>query len=324
MPWYYYLLPKLTRSQQMRVVKAPPDPDSDDDVPPLAKRSALHTETINIWSHLIPWVLYQYNTWMVFFGQGSTFLLDYPTRAAHFAATGGGEPGGGAAAAGAGAWWTNKDVGVLYALTALQQSVMLFSACAHAFHPISRRTSRVMWSLDYAGIALAIAGAGASLTWAASACVAEAGVVSPTAAQVAWLAGQAVLLSVILPLVARPEPGVRGHVSLGLHALVSWAIALCLSFFGAWHAFHEFQGIEPFWAGVRASIYAALWIVAGCAFFFGRLPDRWLEKWFADPPLIGHSHQLWHVCVAAGCHFVLLSSAHLSTAMPAIREQCRA
>ena len=68
MPWYYYLLPKLTRQQQMRVVKAPPDPDSDDELPALARRSALHTETINIWSHLIPWVLYQYNTYLVFFG----------------------------------------------------------------------------------------------------------------------------------------------------------------------------------------------------------------------------------------------------------------
>ena len=130
------------------------DGDSSDD-DGVAHRAALHTETINIWSHLLPWLLMQYNTWAVFAGapgcsSASRVLCAPGWRPVGFAYPQRRGPGG-------------ADTAVLWALTSVQQSVMLFSALAHAFHPVSRGVCRVVWSLDYAGIALAIGGSGAML-----------------------------------------------------------------------------------------------------------------------------------------------------------------
>lgn len=251
----------------------------------------LHSETANVWTHLVPYVAQQYFIVQV-------LIVGNPTWAGFDRVPV--------------AQLRTADHVLLTALVLVNSFVCLFSAACHMWYAKSRDWFHAMVFLDRLGISTSAVSAGTILTWASTACRTPAWQYGTAAAQAAaFLASVALLFRFNR---ARYEK--MWYTALVVIATFSWTLAFSQSHSGS--ISHEDHPLLA--AGSQSMVTAATCVVCGLFFFFARLPERLAPPGTFD--LIGHSHQIWHLWVAVAMFYVLRGASQLAHGLPGILESC--
>ncbi|KAM0828130.1 hypothetical protein ACQ4PT_067749 [Festuca glaucescens] len=163
---------------------------------------------------------------------------------------------------------------------------MSMSAAAHLLASHSRHFSRLLWQLDYAGIAVMMV----SFYFPPIYYI----FLGSTAAQIAYLSvvtllGVLVVAALLAP--ARSSPQLR-HLRAGLFASLG-----LLGVVPALHALWLNWGHPECYLALSLVLAMGILNAVGAGFYVARVPERWHPGAF---DCVGHSHQIFHVLVLVG------------------------
>ncbi|ORZ38244.1 hemolysin-III related-domain-containing protein [Catenaria anguillulae PL171] len=221
--------------------------------------TALHNETGNIWTHLVPIPVFFYFTFFC------TSLFS--------------------------PLWPDRLVLALYLLSAIK--CFACSSMFHACYCINHAVYMQFGCLDYQGISVLISGGAVALTYAAMYAAA------PQYAWIKLLAMAGAAGISLVGIVGPKFPiwhtavfrarRTAIYVSAGLLGTVTPI---------AWLVFVD-GGVPTYanlWWGTNGWKVVVAALVFGVSVYVGKLPERW---WPGAFDLVGHSHQWWHVAVVA-------------------------
>ena len=226
----------------------------------------MHTQTWNIWTHLIGFVFFVLLTISVFcFRDNITHLFEEKVTISDLP-------------------WEEQVVVSLFFLGAM---TCLF--CSTTYHTLANHSEKIysLWSrLDYSGIAFLITGSHIPAYYYSFYCWPVSRVLHITAISVLCVG------CIIISLREKfNKPKYRGlrfavFVSFGLYGVIP-VIQVWL----------EKGFIEPYWSFLIGIVTMAIMYIAGGSLYVFRVPERFNPGFF---DVWAHSHQLFHLCVIAG------------------------
>ena len=231
----------------------------------------LHTETLNIWTHLIGFLFFTFLTFSVY------IFRDYITQ-------------------------LFQDKLVISELPWDEQLILLFFFlgavtclfCSTAFHTLSNHSEHVYSiasKLDYSGIALLITGSSIPAYYYGFYCI--------TISRNFHMITLSVLCTSCLYVSFRKKFGKPGYHKVRFAVFVSFGLYGVVPGLQLW----LMMGLEePYYRYLVGLIVMAILYLFGAALYVFRIPERFKPGAF---DVWAHSHQLFHVCVVAAAlvHF---------------------